>query len=117
MPVVENLNATIIAANWKMKPTERAKARYNMVIVDHCICKGLDKAWSNSEYGALREAEGINFWYKESDHPPEWGGDNIIGKIIEVSVNGRPFTPLRVIGRGVLQGGINLVLSSKESTA
>jgi hypothetical protein len=109
-----NINAMIIEANWKAKPSERATARYAGVEVEKGICKGVDQSLLDTDYGQLRNAEGITFWFKAEDEPTEWGGETIIGKIIEINVAERGYVALRVIGRGVMQGGVQLVLATKD---
>lgn len=111
----ENLNAKIIDANWKAKPSERARVRFNGVILEKAICKGIEKTLLDSEYGQLRQADGISVWFSADQEPPEWGGELIISKVVEVETAGQGFSELRVLGRGVMQGGVQLVVSTKDA--
>lgn len=84
--------------------------------VEKAICKGPLRTLQDAQYGQLNAIDNMSIWFKESDEPAEWEGEAIIAQPVEVSFVGGPFLPLRVLGRAVIQGGVNLIVSSTDGS-
>ncbi len=108
------LNAIIIGAVMDAIPSSITQVRYAGVTVEHAICGGIEKVMEETDYGQLREAEGVKVWMQSSDEPVEWNGADIMGKVVEVKVNGGDWAEYRVVGRLKNQGGVGLTIASKD---
>jgi hypothetical protein len=73
----------------------------------------IPEAWQDSDYGAIRAAEGYEVFY--TDEPDDWDGRKLIGKSVEISRDGETRT-MRVVGREKADDSVKLTLTTENAT-
>ncbi len=95
-------------------PDARAEIKYDGETIEKAICVGHDQSRHDSEQGALPEIIAALVRYKLSDEPEKWGGDEIIGKAVEVKLAESDWKPLRVVGRVEMVGAVRLTTTNEH---
>ncbi len=73
----------------------------------------IPEAWQDSDYGAIRAAEGYPVHYK--DEPDAWNGRKLIGKTVAIARDGETRN-MRVIGRDKMGNAVKLTLTTEGAT-
>ena len=114
--MIENLNSLVISAVRKVMPSSNASITYKGITVSEATCGAIRTVLRETDEGQMREVQETTIWFDKEHDPEAWGGDDIKGKVVTVSVPNRKDQEYRVIERIPNQGGIGLTIESKYTT-
>ncbi len=108
-----SISADLFNDVYESEPEWQATATYADETIAKCLSVGIGAERDSTEIGLINNADG-QLRYLRADEPAAWGGNNIIGKVISVTIAGGTPASYRVTARHPNLELIRLELESEH---